>query len=38
MFGLADRGNKNKENSVWVMFWYTGLGPGSDADLFISRT
>ena len=20
--GLADRGNKNKVNSVWVMFWY----------------
>ena len=22
MFGLADRGNKNKLNSVWVKFWY----------------
>ena len=22
MFGLADRGNKSKVNSVWVMFWY----------------
>ena len=20
--GLADRGNKNEVNSVWVMFWY----------------